>query len=303
MNKKSKYNQNIIIINIKDSKHMKKILKQLEALDKITKVILLKNSYLEFFFEVLYRILIYPLKLLFFKRDTYIKIYYDGCVGRIPIKIANFGKIDEVIFYEEGESIYIENIFKTRKIIGIKNKIREKIKLILKVPEFSLNSITFFYVRNKQKFEKIFLNEKNKINFKVVEVNEVKKLNKLSNEDKQKLKKIFLDKVNIKKTEKKKIVILTQPLYLDRNFSKEETKKLFDKCIENINRQKYEVYLKLHPKDEDIYIKTVPRIEGNFPFELLSILNIKFDIGITFDSTSINSAIIKKRVLLKNRIY
>ena len=50
MNKKSKYNQNIIIINIKDSKHMKKILKQLEALDKITKVILLKNSYLEFFF-------------------------------------------------------------------------------------------------------------------------------------------------------------------------------------------------------------------------------------------------------------
>lgn len=127
----------------------------------------------------------------------------------------------------------------------------------------------------------------------------------ISDFDKKLLKEIFLSEVVIENTSRKKVIILTQPLYLDTPFTKEETTKLFNDCIERLKSKNFDIYIKLHPKeiDDDNYIKEdVKRINGKFPFELLSILNINFDIGVTYNSTAVNSSIINKKILLKNEI-
>ncbi|MCU6278976.1 hypothetical protein, partial [Enterobacter quasiroggenkampii] len=75
---------------------------------------------------------------------------------------------------------------------------------------------------------------------------------------------------------------------------------IFNEQITQLKEKNYEVYLKLHPREkEDIYItENVHRINGNFPFELLAIYNIQFDIGLTYNSTAINSSLIKNKILL-----
>lgn len=293
-----KNEKNILVINIQNNKNLKNKLSKLNNLEKIEKIILMENNIKEYICQIFYRIFIFP-----FKRKK-ISLFVDGIPGYVPIFLANLGTPNNFIYYEEGESLYIKNYIFLKKVeaLSVKNFINNFIKVILFCPKHSIKDIKKFYVRDKKRFNKLLQKNDYISNFEIIEVNENKKLMNISTYDKELLKNIFLSKVNIKNTSRKKAIILTQPLYLDNPFTREETIKLFNDCIEKLKSEDYDIYLKLHPKEinDDNYIKeNVKRIGGEFPFELLSILDINFDMGVTYNSTAINSSIIKEKILLK----
>ena len=294
-----KEEKNILIIDTQNNKNLKSKLLELNSLEKIEKIILIENNFKEYFFQILYRIFIYP-----FRRKRKIRLFIDGFEDHIPLFLANLGKNFELIFYEEGESLYLkQNLFK--KTNKYKKTINTLIKKLLFSPKSSLKKITRFYVRDKKRFFKLLEENNYKPNFEVIEVNEDKELKNISTYDKELLKNIFLSKVNVEKNNNKKAIILTQPLYFDNPLSKEESIKIFNDYIKKLQTENYEIYIKLHPREsqDDNYIKeNVKRIKGEFPFELLTLLDINFDIGVTYNSTAINCNFINKKILLKNII-
>lgn len=289
---------NILIIDIRNNKDYKFLL-ELEKLQKIDKIILKKSTVFQYITDILYRICIYPLKKIIGSNDNII-FYLDGFTGYYPIWLSNLGIPDEVNFYEEGESFYKKNIFfQEASDISIKGRLNRRIKDFLKVPKNNVNRVSKIYVRNKLKFLK---NHNDNIemlsHIKLEEINEAKILSSLSNFDKIVLKTIFLKNIDI--CLENNVIILTQPLYQDNILSLEETKNLFDSYIFKFLNQGKNVYIKLHPREEKniYYNKGVIEIPSYCPFELLTILNVRFDLGVTYHSTAINSEIIKEKIII-----
>lgn len=292
-----KEEKNILVINSENNRSLNLKLKNLEKLEKITKVILIKNDIKNNIIGILYRIFIFPLKKFSKKKEEV--TFFISEPGRINILWANLNIPNNIIYYEEGESLYVKNYIFKEKItsVHIKNSINNFLKKVLFCPKSYLKDIKKIYVRDKYRFVKLLQSVKYTPNFEIIEIKEDEELKKLSNFDKELLKKIFLSEINIEKNLKKKVVILTQPLYLDNPISEKETVYIFNDCIKKFREKEYEIYLKLHPKEsQDKYLKEdVKRIKGEFPFELLSLLNITFDVGITYNSTAINTSFINKK--------
>lgn len=290
--------ENVLIINIQDSLELEDQLKKLDELDKIYKVILIKNNYKEYIFNIIYRITVYPFK----KKEKNITFYLDGFAGYYPLVLANIGNPNKVVFYEEGESIYCKKVFFNKKKLGFKNLLNEFIKKILLIRKNSINDIKKFYVRDKNRFINSLKNYK--YEFDIIEVDENKNLNKISDEDKKRLIDIFFNKTKFDKKEKKLAIVLTQPIYLDNIYTKKETADLFNLYIKKLSEENYKIYLKLHPREkEDYYLKEgIERIEEKFPFELLSLFGIEFEVGLTYNSTAINSKLIKNKILIKDEV-
>ncbi|EHG7583945.1 hypothetical protein HVX72_08090 [Citrobacter sp. RHB21-C05] len=299
------HEKNILIINTRDSSDIQDKLSHLSGLDKVDKVILYRNDLKEYILSILYRMFVYPFKN---KREK-ITFYLDGCFGRYPILLANCGKPDNVIFYEEGEGTYRKDVlFKKLANNNIKYKVNELIKKMLFINKNSIENITCFYIRNKERLLKSFSQQGYRdINFEIIEVNDIECLRKISFSDKELLKKIFFDKFTCDFTlrpNEKRAVVLTQPTYLYGIHTKEELASLFNSRIEALKKENYKVYLKMHPIErEDIYIKDdVQRLNGCFPFELLSLFDVVFDKGLTFNSTAINSSLIKEKCIIQDEI-
>lgn len=109
---------------------------------------------------------------------------------------------------------------------------------------------------------------------------------------------IFIKKRSIILQPGKKLILLTQP-YDDPGFF-----CMFDKHLKFYFDKGYQIYLKQHPREKNcrMYDKVILEyriimIEKDLPFELLLLFNIKFDVGLTYDSTAINSKIIYKKIL------
>ncbi|MGM5669534.1 polysialyltransferase family glycosyltransferase [Enterobacter cloacae] len=291
---------NILIINIHDCNELSESLLELKKLDKITDVILFKNNAPEYLLNIVKRIAVYPFR----KKKHAINFYLDGFVGYYPLILANIGKPNKVFFYEEGESTYCENVlFEKKEKPLLKNFINELIKKILFVHRNSIGNISGFYVRDKQRLKKVFSAKKYfKYSFPIEEIDDINTIKNLSVHDKDVIKSIFFQgfDCNFSDNNVKKAIVLTQPTYLYGIHTKDELASLFNKEIKKLKENNYDVYLKLHPREkEDIYIKeNVQRINGRFPFELLAVYNIQFDVGLTYNSTAINSSLIKTKILL-----
>lgn len=295
--------KNVLIINIRDSIDLEDKLSCLSQLDNVEQVILIKNNLKEYIFNVLYRIFVYPFKQ---KKDE-ITFYLDGCFGRYPIFLANRGVPDNVIFYEEGEGTYHKDVlFKKLANNDVKYKFNEFIKSVLFIKKNSIENITCFYIRDKQRLLDSFAQQGfNNINFEIREVDDVESIRRLSFSDKEVFKKIFFDgflcDFSLGANEQRAIV-LTQPTYLYGIHTKEELAAIFNSRIELLKKNNYKVYLKLHPYEhDDIYLTDgVQRLNGKFPFELLSLFDVVFDKGLTFNSTAINSRLIKEKWLIQD---
>lgn len=296
--------ENILVINIQDSHNLKDKLSALSGLDRISRVILVENTLSEYFFNLIYRLFIYPFKI----KKNRLCFYLDGFVGYYPLFLANIGLPDEVHFYEEGESIYQPGVLLKKKVpFKIKSIIGFLIKNIFFVKKNSIHNIKSFYVRDKDRLlSTLTKGALFDFNFEIKEINDVEAIKKLSNRDKELLKKIFLADLNcdfsVNENEKRAIV-LTQPLYLYGIYSKKETIDLFNQYISGLANENYKVYVKLHPVErEDLYAISdgVQRIGGEFPFELLALLNVCFDKGVTYNSTAVNSKLIRNKHLIKD---
>lgn len=119
--------------------------------------------------------------------------------------------------------------------------------------------------------------------------------NKKTKEEKQEILEIFgfnIELINNLKNKSK--VIYTQPLSEDGVISEEEKIKLYSKIISNYNKN--DLVIKKHPREKTDYKKVFPEIEvlnQNFPAELFSVLNIKFQKAITIFSTA---ALVNKKI-------
>lgn len=303
MNKNEK---NILLINIQDSIDMEEKLSNLQELEKIYKIVLFKNNFPEYIKNALYRIFIYPFK----KNNGRITFFLDGFVGYYPLQLANIGSPDEIKFYEEGESIYYRDVlFKKTNKPGVRQRVNELIKKILFIKNNSIFEITTFYVRDKNRLANLLsLEDAAHLTFNVQEVNDVECMRYLSGTDKEILKKVFFSDAqfdfSLKDDEKGRAIILTQPTYLFGIHTKQEAINLFNSQILKLQKEKYKVYLKIHPKEKtDLYIKdNVQRLSGRFPFELLALYNIDFDKGVSYNSTAVNSSLIKQKIMLKDEL-
>lgn len=300
-----KSERNILIINIHNSYELRHNLSKLKALEKIDEVVLLKNTLPEYLLNLLYRVFIYPFK----KKNHSITFYLDGFVGYYPLSLANIGVPDNISFYEEGESIYQDGVLFVKMNKGLKNTLNTGIKKILRIKFNSITDIDAFYVRNADKLKKVLFSAPYSIpDFEVKEIDEIKALRHLSLKDKEVLLDAFFTEMrcDFSQTENrlKRAIVLTQPIELYGEYNRQEAVSLFNAYIQRLIDQEYKVYLKLHPYEkEDQYISDgVERLKGNFPFELLALFDIQFDMGLTYNSTAVNSSLIKSKILIKNEL-
>nr|BBM62839.1 predicted protein [Escherichia albertii] len=293
---------NTLIINVQDSGDIKNQLAKLNELEKIDEIKIVHNNMFEYIYNLCYRVFYYPFK----KKNEKINFYLDGFVGYYPFILANLGVPENVYFYEEGESIYQKNVlFKKDKATGVKSIINRIVKKSLNVKWNSIQDISAFYVRDKQRIKRT-LEEQigNDFTFDIIEIDVFQCLADLSEREKERIKDIFFGELqsDLFDSKNKKAIILTQPTYLYNIHTKSHLAQLFNENIDKLKKEKYDIYLKLHPNEqEDIYmVDGVKRINGKFPFELLSIFNVKFDVGLTYNSTAINSQLIKEKIMLIN---
>ncbi len=280
-------------------------LSKLQELEKVHEIIIFKNTLSEYIRNVLYRLFIYPFK----KNNGRITFFLDGFVGHYPLQLANIGSPDEIKYYEEGESIYYKDIlFNKVNKSGLKQRINGLIKKTLFIRRTSIFEITVFYVRDKKRLaDLLILEDATHLKFNVHEVNDVECLRHLSLMDKEVLKNIFFSDAqfdfSLKDDEKGRAIVLTQPTYLFGIHTEQETIELFNSQILELQQEKYKVYLKTHPKEQDDpYIKNnVQRLNGRFPFELLSLYDVYFDKGVSYNSTAVNSSLIKHKIMLKDK--
>lgn len=110
----------------------------------------------------------------------------------------------------------------------------------------------------------------------------------------------------INKKDGKSMIILTQPLYQDKfdtMINSEEAQLKFYRDIVNKYDAEYDIYFKVHPRDNTNYnsIKNVIFLE-KVPIELYEYVgNYKFDIGITHSSTALEYLdCVDKKIFLKD---
>lgn len=295
---------NILILNVESSPKQKNKFTKLKELDKINEVIIIENSLMEYFASVFYRIFIYPFK---FHRDAF-SLYIDGFVGYYPVFLANLGVPEKLYFYEEGESIYNkERLLMREEYPGWKQALNNKIKKLLFINTSSIEKIECFYVRNKERMLNVISSMSPlELSINIEQVEEIECIKRISNHDKSLLKKVFFSESDIECLLEshglKKAIVLTQPISLYGKYTEAEAVRLFNLYIQQLKDQNYTVFLKLHPQEKkDLYTTdNVYRIRGQFPFELLSLFDVEFEKGLTYNSTAINCKLIKEKVLIAN---
>lgn len=135
-------------------------------------------------------------------------------------------------------------------------------------------------------------------------------LKKMSNNldivSKEKIQEVFLNGFGIDNfvNNKKKMIILTQPISEENYVSEIQKVEIYIKLIQKYNsNNEHEVYIKNHPRDLTDYTKYYEKaiiIPHNIPFEIFSLNSIiSFDLGITLWSSSIyNVSFIKEKIFL-----
>lgn len=122
---------------------------------------------------------------------------------------------------------------------------------------------------------------------------------------------IILDIFGVKRNtllnkQEKSILILTQPLYWNYSITDSELVSMYKNIIDEY-KDNYTVYLKPHPRDTTDYTSLGEEIiilNRSIPLELYEIAeDIEFDIGITYDSSSLNFiSCVKNKIFLKDTI-
>ena len=184
---------------------------------------------------------------------------------------------------------YIKGNFKDR-ITFLNPNLNYKIKAIIK----KIFNIGYDFFGQSKYVIDIEVNDKNKIFIKNKNIIEVRKeflYNSLTEEEKMKIYNIFISN-NIQVSSKdKSILLLTQPLYIDKMVDTNDDQ--IDIYIEIINKyiKNYKIYIKPHPRDIMDYKKInkdVIIIDKKLPIEILKFnKNINFEKAITITSSSV----------------
>lgn len=116
---------------------------------------------------------------------------------------------------------------------------------------------------------------------------------KLSPEDNLKVLNVFMKGHSLMTDNRKKLLVITQPLSEDNFISEEYKISLYREMIDEYGAH-YQVYLKPHPRELTNYKQQLDRefieVPRAFPLEMLDLMKtITFDKGVTLFSSSLNN--------------
>ncbi len=184
---------------------------------------------------------------------------------------------------------YIKGNFKYRTTFlnpDFKYRIKKIIKKILHIGYDFFGQSKYVIDIEVNDKSKIFIKNKN-----VVEVPRKELFSKINEDDKLLIYNIFMND-NIDMTKKgKKILLLTQPLFVDKMvLSMKDQIDIYTQIINDYIKD-YDVYIKAHPRDNFDYKKInnkVNIVSKNIPIEILNYnKNVNFDKAITITSSSL----------------
>lgn len=263
--------------------------------------------------------------------NLFCDVFYEDEYNFLFFKPKTFFKcLSYYRFFKKFDNIYL---FLDHRIIGHFLS-RFKIKYHLIEDEFDFfrfksREEKIFDSNFKEKIYKFFMNPKGAGFSKCVidiEVNNKKGLEKDSRYKKmievprktlfknltEKQKKNLSDIFDVKNisldAQNKKCLVLTQPLWQD-NFSpdiinSEKDQINFYKNIVEKYKSKYEIYFKVHPRDNADYnsINDVIFLDKNVPMEIYEfVLNFNFEIGITYATTGLDFLeSVKEKIFIKD---
>ena len=157
--------------------------------------------------------------------------------------------------------------------------------------------ILLVYKKNKgfaieKKIKKIYLTGlasiPKDISYKVELINLKELWNKKTLEEQNDILDIFSFDLNIKeKIKGRSIILFTQPLSEDRIITEEEKIQIYSKIIKKYPSNR--LIIKTHPREKTNYKKIFKEyfiLDNPFPFEILNLLDIKFNKAITLFSTA-----------------
>lgn len=125
----------------------------------------------------------------------------------------------------------------------------------------------------------------------------------ISENDKKEIIRVFDSKIDFKSLDKNSVIILTQPLYEDGYISEKEKIEMYEKIVED-NKKYYNVILKKHPREVTNYnIKDVQEIDGSFPSEIFTLLDIEFKKAIGICTSAINSIKAKEAYNIDEKFF
>jgi hypothetical protein len=292
--KEEQYN----VLYIEDS-NLVILSKKLVELGFFKKVIYLNDSKLEnIYFRMLitiYKSIVFQvLHKLYAKNNMTIITPQHNIHGKL---FNEFIKCKNIILLEDGQYSYkkvINNRINSLYTNSIYKKVINKYFLTIYNP-----NIEKFIFCNKDKLSKNLGKEFKLIKNKIKEINIDNEILNLSIKKRNIFIELFFNDMSIVNSSKS-IIILTQP-NLDESII-----LLFEYYINKYLKEGYMIFLKEHPRedinsyDRIINKYNIKSINKFFPFELLLLLNIEFNIGITYNSTAIFSDIIKTRIIIGN---
>ena len=217
---------------------------------------------------------------------------YDNVViycDHTPIgRYLNAKKINYTLG-EDGLDVFKNKYYELTK--KFEPNIIDKLFILLKIK---------FPCMGRSKYTKVIeVNDKTDLTISsdnIVEVNINELVSKLSEDDKQLIFNIFIDRFDayIIDTSKKNILILTQPLYKD-DFLESESEQInvYKRILSEYSTKDLLVYIKPHPRDDINYADISSEliiIPKDIPIEIFNFSNcLHFDSVITISSTSIDS--------------
>lgn len=148
------------------------------------------------------------------------------------------------------------------------------------------------YTGVEKKIEKIYLTGlapiPKEINNKVETINLKKLWNERSLEEQNEILDLFSFDLNIKETIKGRDTILfTQPLSEDGVITEDEKIEIYSKIIKKYSQDR--LIVKTHPREKTSYkeiFKDNLVLDNPFPFEILNLLDVKFNKAVTLFSTA-----------------
>lgn len=125
----------------------------------------------------------------------------------------------------------------------------------------------------------------------------------LSNEDREKVLRVFMNDVKVSLTGDRKLLLITQPLSEDKFFDEDKKIRLYNTILEPYGKD-FTIFLKPHPREITDYKKKLNynfiEIPRGFPLEMFNLLEgLHFEVALTVFSSAINNVIcIDKKVML-----
>lgn len=224
-----------------------------------------------------------------------VRYYYDIFKSYLIIcKIRRKLSKDTIIY--GNDDLYISKFFKKNIFYILEDGCLNYEQPPLKINKFK-NFIKLTYFKDKSfgksdKVKKIYLTGlapiPKEIAHKVEFVNLKELWNKKTLEEQNEILDIFSFDLNIKeKIKERDIILFTQPLSEDSIITEEEKVEIYSKIIKKYPQNR--LIIKTHPREKTNYkdiFKEYLILDTPFPFEILNLLDVKFNKAITLFSTA-----------------